>query len=237
MLLPENIHPSWQAFLSRDRIAQIQDIESQLLGEYNPIDKSLTLRFLELDLNAIKVVWLGQDVYPARGVATGRSFEAGNISNWCEPFKQVSLKNIIRLIHGTYNDIHHYEDILSYTSIKKEISDNKFKILPFRAWFNALESQGVLFLNTSFTCVVGESNSHKKYWMSFSEDLLRYISSQNPNIHWFLWGKEAIAKQSFLSDGHYHKSRHPMMCSIKYKDDFLKSTCFLDTMSTINWLG
>lgn len=237
MLLPKHVHASWQDFLSQDRIEQIKTIESQLVGEYNPIDKALTLRFFELDLNDIKVVWLGQDVYPAKGVATGRSFEAGNISSWCQPFKQVSLKNILRLIHRSYNSLDHYEDILSYASIKKEISENRFKILPFKSWFDDLESQGVLFLNTSFTCAVGVSNSHKKYWQVFSEDLLKYISLQNPNIHWFLWGKEAISKQHFLSKGHFHTSRHPMMCSIKYEDDFLKSDCFLATKSTINWLG
>lgn len=237
MLLPKQTHPSWGDFLTPERVKQIYNIELQLHDDYNPTEKSLTLRFFELDLNAIKIVWLGQDVYPAKGVATGRAFEAGNISNWSEPFRQVSLKNIVRLIHKNYHDIDDYSKIASYSKIKTEIQAGKFPILQFKDWFNSLEEQGVLFLNTSFTCSVGVPNSHKKLWENFSEELLNFISSTNKDLIWFLWGKEAISKQSFLKCGTFYTSRHPMICSSKYEDDFLKSECFKNTWSLINWLG
>ena len=32
-------------------------------------------------------------------------------------------------------------------------------------------------------------------------------------------------------------SRHPMLCSSKYDDDFLKSDCFIKTNHIIKWLG
>lgn len=237
MLLPSSIHPSWSNFLTKERIDEIEHIEQQLGHHFNPTDKSKTLRFLELDLQHIKVVWLGQDVYPAKDVATGRAFEAGNISSWCEPFKQVSLKNILRLIHKTYHNITIYEDILPYSKIKEAIQEGTFKILEFKQWFDALEKQGVLFLNTSFTCNIGEPNSHKHLWINFSNELMTYIANERPDLIWFLWGNEAISKQAIIHQGLFYTSRHPMMCSQKYEHDFLKSNCFQETRNIINWLG
>lgn len=236
MFLPATIHPSWHNFLTEDIRQELINIHKQICGDYNPQDKHLVLRFLSLDLESIKVIWLGQDVYPAKGVATGRAFEAGNIESWLVPFKQVSLKNILRLIHKTYNHIEDYDAILSYTDIKTEIKNQNFKILPYKAWFNALEAQGVLLLNTSFTCAVGQANSHKALWANFSRALLLYISAHNDHLSWFLWGKEA-SKYKDLLQGRLYQSRHPMMCSKKYDEDFLKSDCFQATMDEIQWLG
>lgn len=236
MFLPTQIHQSWHNFLTEEICQDIKFIEDTISKPYNPESKDKILRFLTLDLNKIKIIWLGQDVYPAKGVATGRAFEAGNINSWLEPFKQVSLKNILRLIHKTYENIEVYEDILSYVEIKAAIKTGAFKIKPYDQWFDALESQGVLLLNTSFTCQTGKANSHKALWLSFSEKLLAYISENNPHLSWFLWGKEAAKFKPFLK-GTCYESRHPMMCSSKYENDFLKSSCFKDTMKQVNWLG
>lgn len=236
MFLPNNIHPSWDKFLSEDILNELQLIEKSITHPFNPNDSNIVLRFLTLDLNEIKVIWLGQDVYPAKGVATGRAFEAGNITSWLEPFKQVSLKNILRLVHKSYEGITDYQNIFSYVQIKEAIKNDDFKILPYTQWFNALEAQGVLLLNTSFTCETGKANSHKVHWLNFSQKLLTYISENNDHLSWFLWGKEASKHKEFLK-GTCYESRHPMMCSIKYEEDFLKSNCFKATMSQINWLG
>jgi len=236
MFLPKSIHPSWDQFLTPQVEDLLNHIYQTISHPYNPHQDDLVLRFLSLDLQAIKVVWLGQDVYPAPGVATGRAFEAGNISSWLEPFKQVSLKNILRLIHKTYREISDYDRILSYQKIKDEISNGSFPILDYRDWFNSLEDQGVLFLNTSFTCQTGKANSHKSHWLPFTHLLLTYISRENPNLVWFLWGKEASKYTPYI-EGKLKISRHPMMCSKKYDDDFLKSKCFEDTQDLIHWLG
>lgn len=183
------------------------------------------------------MIWLGQDVYPAEGVATGRSFEVGTLTDWNSTFRQVSLKNILRLIHKNYNFIEDYSDIYTFSNIKKEIAENRFSISPPNKWFDSLESQGVLFLNTSFTCEIGIPNSHKEIWQEFSKKVLSYISSSNSKMIWFLWGNEAISNKKNISNGVFYESRHPMMCSGKYSNDFLKSNCFKDTMDIINWLG
>jgi uracil-DNA glycosylase len=126
---------------------------------------------------------------------------------------------------------------LKYSEIKKDIESGQFPIVSYSEWFDSLERQGVLFLNTTFTCQAGKPNSHKNIWADFTKDLLQYISSKNPCIHWFLWGSEAQKNEKLISEGIFHKSRHPMMCSQKYEDDFLKSKCFENTWHLINWLG
>nr|WP_312579490.1 hypothetical protein [Sedimentibacter sp.] len=83
----------------------------------------------------------------------------------------------------------------------------------------------------------GITGSHIEIWEPFSIKLLEFISNENKNINWFLWGKQAEDKKKYIKNGEFYISRHPMMCSEKYQDDFLKNECFKDTMNVINWLG
>lgn len=236
MMIPEKVHPTWESLLTEKVLSELREIERKLGKNYNP-SPHLILRFLHVDLSKVKVIWLGQDVYPAKGVATGRSFEVGGITSWSQPFRQVSVKNIIRLIYKNYVGINNYSGIKGFNDIKEEIKSGHFPIKEPKAWFDSLERQGVLFLNTSFTCEVGKANSHKQIWQNFSEHVLNYISSINPDITWFLWGKEATKAKQFIVSGKFFESRHPMMCSAKYTNDFLKSSCFASTWNEINWLG
>ncbi|WP_226038310.1 uracil-DNA glycosylase [Aquibacillus saliphilus] len=237
MLIPDNTHRSWNKFLTTDILNELLRIEQQIGEEYNPTDPKNILRFLTIDLDQVKVIWLGQDVYPAIGVATGRAFEVGDLYDWDQSFRQVSIKNIIRLLHKNYFGITDYQNIKTFNTIKTDIKNEKFPIKSPKKWFDSLENQGVLFLNTSFTCQVGKANSHKKIWSSFSNKVMAYISEQNPKAKWFLWGNEAKSNKKQIKNGVHLESRHPMMCSNKYTDDFLKSNCFLSTWEDINWLG
>lgn len=236
MLIPENFDKSWESFLTEEIKSELDLIESKIGTDYTP-EKNKVLRFLSLNLNNAKVVILGQDPYKPERVANGRSFQPDNLEDWKKPFKQVSLKNIIRLIYKSYNDISEYSNILSYKEITEKIKSGDFNIKPPKQWFDSLEQQGVLFLNTSLTCKINVSNSHKAIWENFSKELLNFISSEKSDLIWFLWGSESISNENFIKNGKVYKSRHPMMCSEKYDDDFLKCNCFKETMNIINWLG
>lgn len=236
-MFPNHIHSSWEGFLTCEVIEKLNEIENKIGDHYNPVDPKNILRFLSVDLQQVKVIWLGQDVYPAGGVATGRSFEVGNLQSWHEPFRQTSLKNIVRLIHKNYSGIENYNEIKKFKEIQQEISSGKFPIKPPMQWFDSLEQQGVLFLNCSYTCEIGVKDSHKHIWEAFSIKVLRYISSQRPDIIWFLWGTQATANKENIEQGQFFESRHPMMCSEKYNNDFLKFEGFKATMDKINWLG
>jgi uracil-DNA glycosylase len=235
-MLPDNISPSWCGFLTDEILSMLEAIEKQIGSNHTPAREKI-LRFLTWDLNRAKVCIIGQDVYFQPNVATGRSFEVGGLQSWEAPFRQVSLKNIIRLIHKTYRGITRYEEIAKFSQIVCEMKDQSFPLLPPAQLFNSLEAQGVLFLNTYLTCEINKPNSHRQIWEDFSRRLFGYISVQRPDMHWFLWGNEANSKAGYIHQGVLSCSRHPMLCSEKYPDDFLKSSCFKDTMGMINWLG
>ncbi|GEK35049.1 hypothetical protein KSI01_25820 [Kurthia sibirica] len=223
--------------MTKTILVELDKIELQLGVNYNPSDEAIILRFLTIDLDAVKVIWLGQDVYPAKGVATGRSFEVGDLHDWLAPYRQTSMKNIIRLVHKNMTGIQTYRAIKKYAEIKEEIRNGQFTIKPPSEWYESLESQGVLFLNTSFTCEVDKPNSHKDIWAVFSQQVLAYIGQRNPHIKWFLWGREAQQMRQYIVRGHFYESRHPARVSEENEDDFLKFTGFEATKNTINWLG
>jgi len=235
-LIPIDAHPSWNNFLTDSIILELETIERKIGSNINPAPENV-LRFMICNLYDIKVVILGQDPYPETGRATGRAFEVGDLTSWNQKFRQVSLKNIIRLIYKNYNGISEYSDIKKFSEIQKEIKEGKFSILPPHKIFKSWEKQGVLLLNTYLSVEAGITGSHISIWQKFSEELLKFISEENRNISWFLWGRMAEEKKQFIKYGKYYISRHPMMCSELYEDDFLRSDCFKDTMDIINWKG
>jgi len=235
-LLPQNVHPSWNGFLSDDILKQLSEIEEVIGVEYTP-QKYKVLRFLETDLSAIKIIILGQDPYPEAGAATGRAFEVGTLDSWSKPFRQVSLKNFVRLIYKSEKDIDSYDMIPTFSQIIGEMKKGAFRLAGPDRLFSSLEKQGVLFLNTYFTVIPGKPLSHKEIWQDFTERLLLWISSNNPEMIWFLWGKNAQRFGHFISKGKIYESRHPMMCSDLYDDDFLKSNCMKETSDLVDWTG
>ncbi len=233
----DNIDNSWNDFLSSELVTLLKNIEKYILEskqKFTP-ETDKVLKFLKVPLADVKVIILGQDPYPQDGVATGRAFEVGTLKSWNDTFSNISLKNIIRAIYFAYNN-----EYLKYSEIKDEIGKT-FLLKPPYELFVEWEKQGVLLLNTSFTCEIGKSNSHEKYWNIFTMSLLKYISKANTDVIWFLWGNNA---KSIVADINIEKkieSMHPMMCYKKLDrdDDFLfgKINAFKETMSLINWLG
>ncbi|MFC2104637.1 uracil-DNA glycosylase [Bacteroidota bacterium] len=233
----DNIDNSWNELLSSDIISELGRIEEKIFEskkEFTP-GSDKVLKFLKVNLADVKVIILGQDPYPQKGVATGRAFEVGTLKSWRDKFSNVSLKNIVRAIFNAYNP-----EFLKYSEIKNKIGEPFPLKAPFEI-FTEWEKQGVLLLNTSFTCEIDKSNSHENYWKPFTISLLEYIAAKNPRIIWFLWGNNA---KSITKDTHIKnkiESMHPMMCYNKpgRDDDFLfgKINAFKETKHLINWLG
>ncbi len=235
-LLPCNLHATWADFLDAEIVDLLKRIEKQLPENYNP-EKEKVLRFLTTDLTSLKVIVLGQDPYPEKGVTTGRAFEVGTLETWDKPFRQVSLKNFIRLVYKTYKGIETYKDIPTFSQIALEIRNGSFPLPGPRELFNHWEREGVLFLNTAFTVEPGNPLSHRALWAPFTRALLPWISLRDPGLCWFLWGKSAQEYKSLIRNGKFFESRHPMMCAEVYSDDFLKSDCIKNTMKIVNWAG
>lgn len=232
ILIP-NYDESWAPFF-KENMDLLEKIDSQIDGDdYNPNPENV-LRFAKKPLNECKVLILGQDTYPAKGVATGRAFEVGGLSDWNVWFKQVSLKNIVRNLYGTYTGESKYT---SFKDIQGKIVDGSFRILPPNELMASWSNQGVLLLNAALTCKVGEPGSHSDYWRDFTNNLLQYIDEQNQSMIYFLWGAEAKKFEPLIKNGKIYKSRHPMMCDEKNFGDFLKNEHFEKTKGLINWLG
>ncbi len=233
------VHESWKGFLSEQIIEQLERIEESTINvsdEFTP-KISRVLHFMTNDLESAKVVIIGQDPYPQFGVATGRAFEVATLNSWDAKFRNVSLKNIIRTVYAAYEG-----EYLTYNQIKQKINGNlfdmSFSVLPPNQLFKSWEKQGVLLLNTSFTCEVGNPGSHSKHWSNFTASLLSYINERNPDIVWFLWGNHAKNITSHLNMKNVFVSNHPMICK-KCEGDFLfgKVNMFAETKDRINWKG
>jgi uracil-DNA glycosylase len=231
------IDKSWKGFLTPQNLRLLQSIENSVAREGNdftpPPDR--VLHFLTLPLDRVKVIILGQDPYPQKGVATGRAFEVGTLNSWHDTYNNISLKNIIRSIYSAYHN-----QYLRYNEVKEKM-DHSFPILSPDKLFKHWEKQGVLLLNTSFTCKTGKPSSHQKIWDPFTQKLLRYIHQKNNGIIWFIWGNHARNITAGLAINHKIESMHPMMCYDKpgRDTDFLfgKVNAFTETKEIINWLG
>jgi len=230
-----NIHTDWNGFLTFENQKLLQQIENTIIeNEFTPSAEKV-LRFFELPLKKVNVIILGQDPYPQPNVATGRAFEVATLKSWNEPFRNVSLKNILRNLYKSYTG-----KIVKYNELKAKF-DNEFPVLLPDKLFKHWEKQGVLLLNTSFTCEPGNPGSHKKIWADFTERLLNFIASDSENITWFLWGNHALEATQNIKINKKIISQHPMMCYNKVgrEMDFLygKTNCFKELQNEIDWTG
>jgi uracil-DNA glycosylase len=115
MILPSDIHPSWKPFFTKEVLSIVDEIENNIGiandQEITPVTDKM-LRFLTLDLSKAKIIILGQDPYPQKGVATGRAFEVGPLKSWTESFRNTSLRNIVRALYlSETNEIKPFSDI------------------------------------------------------------------------------------------------------------------------------
>ena len=229
-------HPSWNDFFTIEIKEKLHTIQTRI---YELIDKNIdvltpppdkVLRFLSMPANKIKVIILGQDPYPQPGIATGRAFEVSNLQSWKIPFRNPSLQNIVRAIYNAYSG-----ELIKYSEIRSQL-DKSFTMLKPSEIFTHWEKQGVLLLNTAFTCKINDSNSHAEIWKEFTQELLAYINTQSPDAYWFLWGNNAKDAVAGLNLKNIIFSYHPSRCNNR-NNDFLYGghNCFYETKHIIDW--
>lgn len=228
-----SVAPGWEPLFDRNGQA-LDDLLVSLGAPFEP-PREHVFAFSRLPLQQIKVVILGQDPYPASGVATGRAFEVGGLSNWHTPFRQVSLKNIVRALYGLQTGASAYTP---WREILPLIGTSRFPLLAPNELFASWEHQGVLLLNRTLTCATGKPGSHRALWEVFGAQVISYLLAQGPgDLCWFLWGADAASALPANINQRRFVSRHPMLCSPTYEDDFLKNPCFRETAGMIRWLG
>lgn len=136
------------------------------------------------NLNDCNIVFLGQDPYPQKGVATGILF--GNSNYTPEEEISQSLKILKSAI----------------LSCESGIFDNSLE-----DW----AKQGILMINSALTVETNKIGSHTLIWRPFISDFLSNLSSSKKHIIYVLFGQQA---QSFIpyinKDFNYiFKEKHP----------------------------
>lgn len=151
---------------------------------FTPPLKYVFRAFEECPLDKLKVVIVGQDVYPHLGVADGIAFSC-SLTGKAQP----SLKNILKEVNKTvYNEENVSEDV------------------DLKRWAN----QGVLMLNTALTCQIDKVGSHYDIWKDFVAYIIDMLNLTNSGIIFILFGAKAQELESLIGDNHYVlKATHP----------------------------
>ena len=124
-----------------------------------------------------RVVFIGQDPYPQKGVATGILF--GNSKYTPEDKLSPSL------------------DVIKEAAINFEIPHN---LLNFD---NSLESwarQGILMINSALTCEMNRIGSHTNIWRPFVSKLIKNLSNKRTGIVYVLFGRDAQSLKPYINE-------------------------------------
>ena len=186
----KNIFGDWWNYINQKELEKIIDSLNYKYKEsiILPNKKDVFNAFIYCPPSRLRVIMLGQDPYPQKGIATGLAF-ANNISN---------ISPSLKVLRDTINE---------YAKSKGDfmpIIDNSLI-----SWAN----QGILLLNSALTVEEGKPNSHSLLWRPFIKDFLRDISLTRPDIIYVFFGKEAQSFIPYLSNFLYNpivlKENHP----------------------------
>jgi uracil-DNA glycosylase len=177
----DSMEPSWQQLLANQR-GLLDQIQTQVIGLGNLTPPAeLVMRAFELPVSNVRVLLLGQDPYPASGVACGLAFAVSEQSNMPQ-----SLKNLMKELS---ND-------LAPRSTNGQIQN----------WMD----QGVLLLNASLTTEVGISGAHQKIWREFIVAAITALDNQLAGkLVCLSLGEQARKLSSFAKKAAVVQATHP----------------------------
>jgi uracil-DNA glycosylase len=233
--LTENgIHKDYLEFFTVDRVSEIENfirrMEIQKV-KFVPKRENIFRAFSD-SISSRKVCLLGKDPYFQPNVATGLSFEVKK-NSWMDPEVNTSLKNMLKLIYKTYMGT-----IKDINEIRNERESNKFIILQPDKIFGNWKEQGALLINSALTTIENEAGRHHKFWNTFTEDLIEYLSTKNSEIIFLLWGKDAQIFEKNIKNDKIIKHNHPAICgNLENEADFMNGKSFELTKDVIEWLG
>lgn len=137
--------------------------------------------------NKCRVIFVGQDPYPQRGVAQGVLF--GNSSDTPENKLSPSLQ------------------IIKESVINFEIPHN---LITFDPTLESWAKQGILMINSALTTEVGKIGVHMMKWRPFMIAFLKQMSVLNPGIIYVLFGSQAQILEPYVNKNNYVlKIEHP----------------------------
>lgn len=168
----------WMRVIDRN---QLIPILNRLNAEYKrapicPSQENVFKAFKLCPYDKLKVVMLGQDPFPQKGVATGILF--GNNKEVIEENLSPSLQ------------------IIKEAVINFEIPHNHI------TFDNSLESwakQGILMINSALTVEMNRIGSHVMLWRPFIANLLKRLSDNETGIIYVLFGRQAQSFKPYIN--------------------------------------
>lgn len=181
------LHPSWTKILlplfNDERMNQLLILinkEKALGNIVYPEMINIFKTFKLCSFDELKVVFIGQDPYHQNNQATGLCFA---VENNVKP--PPSLVNILKELNNNYP-----EGVLLNTNLE--------------SW----AKQGCLMLNTALTVRANYAASHSKYWLWFTEEVIKRLQEWRTGLIFVRWGNHAkqfkinTETQNVLDAGH-----------------------------------
>lgn len=164
----------------------------------------------------LKIVFLGMDPYPQKGVATGCAFANSKDT----PYENLSpsLKVIVDSLNKYYDDLPNGEFDYSLDSWSR---------------------QGVLLLNSALTVIEGKPGSHALIWRPFISKFLYNLSVKKNGTIFVLFGKQASSFRRFIESDSIIETVHPSFCARNNEllpDIFSQIDSMMNIYDLIYWL-
>lgn len=144
--------------------------KNDITPSYNDIFKAFHL----CDRENCKIIFLGQDPYPQKGVATGVLF--GNKEGTTELSPSL--------------------EVIKEAAINYEIPHPPLK---FDVTLESWAKQGILMLNSALTCELYKVGSHVMLWRPFISSFLRNLSNTETGLVYVLFGQQAQTFEPYIN--------------------------------------
>lgn len=198
-----NNYKFWKLYF-KDTQPKLDEIEERGTEVFPP--RAVRFDAFQLGLDEIKVVILGQDPYPTKGVAHGYAFS--------------TLPHVKPLPPSLRNIFNEYEEDLQFPRPRNG---------DLRDW----ASRGVFLLNTALTVESGRPGSHLDIWSKFTYGVMQALSEQRHTIVWVLLGNKAQEFQALVPPHHHViTAGHPS--PLNRSGTFLGSKIFTKTCNLLN---
>lgn len=180
-LKKNNVPDDWTELLtpafSREDFNEVLSLLVQ--NEFQPDLTNVLRAFRETSLENTRIIFLGQDPYPQKNVATGLAFANDPSQKSLSPSLNVIIEELSR--GPNFNEFEFYKnsDLLHWCK------------------------QGILLLNSALTVQTGIPGSHKKAWKEIMKDIIMSIADVKKDaVLWVTFGNQAkLFRECFKGSG------------------------------------
>ena len=173
----------WMKVLDRKETVKIMNwLKTTDSSTLCPSIKNVFKAFKLCSYNECKVIFIGQDPFPQKGVAQGILF--GNSSNTPEDKLSPSLQ------------------VIKESVINFEIPHN---LITFDPTLESWAKQGILMLNSALTTEVGKVGIHTLKWRPFIGSFLKNMSEKNPGIIYVFFGSQTKSLNTYINNNNNYK--------------------------------